>query len=90
MSDITLKVLALEGVCNTIANAYNSVGLIKLTNVDTAAHLITLSFANGTAYGSTTILANCELYIQKGYTDTLASNATTAVVLATPIRRGTV
>ena len=91
MADLEgIRLQANEITCNTVANSVYSNGLIKITNIDTAAHLITLSFANGTVYATTTIAANVDLYIQKGYTDLISSNATTAVVLATPVRRETI
>jgi hypothetical protein len=86
----SIKVTALEGVCNTVANSFGNVALLRITNIDSNPHLLTFAFANALTYGTTTALANCDIFIQKGATDLLSSNATTAVVLATPVRRGTI
>lgn len=91
MADVlSIKPLTTEATCNTVASNFSANGLIRVVNIDTAPHLLTIAFANGLAYATTTITANNELYVQKNYTDLLSSNATTAVVLATPVRRGTI
>jgi hypothetical protein len=87
---LTIKVLAVESQCNTIASNFSSNGLIRVVNIDTAPHLITVAFANGLTYGTTTLAANTEMYIQKNYTDLLSSNNAAGLVLATPIKRGSI
>lgn len=94
MAEGTFKLLGIEAACNTTAVSFSNstinAGLMKITNLDTAAHLVTLAYANGTTYATTTVLSNVSIYIQKNYTDLISSNAATAVVMATPVKRGTI
>jgi hypothetical protein len=93
MSIPTIKIVTTESGCNTVANNFGNSSqgstLLKITNISTAPALLTFAYANALTYGTTTILANTVLYVQKSPSDLLSSNATT-LVLATPIRRGTV
>lgn len=90
MAEDTFRVLTTEIGCNTVANNFSTNTLIRIVNIDTAAHLCTLAFgSNSTTYATFTVRAGETIYVQKNYTDLLSSNATSNV-FATPVRRGTV
>lgn len=89
MSEITFKFLATEIGCNTVANNFSSNGLIRVTNIDTIAHTCTLAFANALTYATFTVPAGTVLYVQKGYTDLLSSNAT-SLCLGVAVKRGSI
>lgn len=78
------KVLGTEAACNTTASSFGNNKVVRLVNTDTAAHLVTVANTGGTI-ATITVNASESLLIEKNPTDTLASNAATAVVKGTPV-----
>lgn len=65
MSDFLLKLQAPEVNLPTTANTISNSTVVRLFNVATATHLVTLTDSAGTTIGSITIGAEQDLYVTK-------------------------
>lgn len=88
MAEATFKIITTE-ITLTTNNTVSSNGLIRLVNIGANASLCSLAFSNGLSYGSFTIRSGETLYVQKNYTDQLSAN-TNSIVLAVPVKRGSI
>lgn len=80
-----IKLIGQEITLNGTANVVASANLVKITNANTTTTtVITVTTTGGSFISNTTLLPASELYLQKNYSDKIASSLTT-LVTATPV-----
>lgn len=76
-----IKPLGDEISINSTANNVGANKVIRVVNSGTANTVLLFKYANGTQYGSTTVLGNSEIIIVKEPTDVIIGSS----MLATPV-----